>query len=173
MKKIYGLMTKLFFSFGILCLLNGCSLNYSLNGISIPPDAKTVSVDYFPNNAPLVQPTLSQSLTEALKDRFVSETNLGVINSSGDLHFEGSITNYIINPVAIQGNETAALNRLTVTVYVKFTNAIDKKYNYETSFSAYEDYDSSQDLSSIEEELIGLINVQLVEDIFNKAVINW
>ena len=173
MIKLHESTIKSFYLLVVLCILNGCSLNYSLNGISIPPDAKTVSVDYFPNNAPLVQPTLSQSLTEALKDRFVAETNLGVINELGDLHFEGSITNYVINPVAIQGNETAALNRLTVTVYVKFTNKIDNKFNYETSFSAYEDYDSSQDLSSIEEELIGLINVQLVEDIFNKAVINW
>lgn len=173
MNQIIRFTSQLIFSFAILGLCNGCTINYSLNGISIPPEAKTVSVDYFPNNAQLVQPTLSQSLTESLKDRFISETNLGVINEMGDLHFEGSITNYVINPVAIQGNETAALNRLTVTIFVKFTNAIDKKYNYETTFSAYEDYDSSQDLSAIEEELVGLINVQLVEDMFNKAVINW
>jgi hypothetical protein len=150
-----------------------CKVNYSFTGASISPETKTVSVQFFKNNAQLVQPTLSQSLTEALKDRFVSETSLTLVEQTGDLDFEGEITNYVITPIAIQGNETAALNRLTVSIRVIFVNYTDEKQSFETNFSRYEDYESSQDLSSVEENLINNINAQLVEDIFNKALVNW
>jgi hypothetical protein len=98
---------------------------------------------------------------------------LTLVEQDGDFNFEGSITNYVVTPVAIQGNETAALNRLTVTVSISFTNSVDTKQSYQTQFSRYEDYDSSQDLSAMENDLINSINDQLVIDIFNKAVINW
>jgi len=162
--------------FTILCVLlalSSCKIKYSFTGASISPDTKTVSVQFFKNNAQLVQPTLSQSLTEALKDRFVSETNLTLVENLGDLDFEGEITNYVVTPVAIQGNETAALNRLTVSIRVKFVNFKDEKQNFESNFSRYEDFESSQNLSSVEEELINTINAQLVEDVFNKALANW
>lgn len=157
----------------ILLGFTSCKVKYSFTGASIPTEAKTVSIQYFPNNAPLVQPVLSQSLTEALKDRFLTETNLSLVEQNGDLSFEGSITNYVVTPVAIQGDETAAMNRLSITIRVKFINKIDEKQNYENSFSRYEDYLSSSDLSVVEEELINTINIQLVDDVFNKAVINW
>ena len=157
------------------CLLavSSCKVNYSFSGASVSPDVKTVSIQYFKNNASLAPPTLSQSLTEALKDIFTSQTKLGVIPSSGDLNFEGEVTNYITAPTAIQSNDQAALNRLTITVSVKFTNAKDEKQNFETSFSRYTDYSSSQSLSAVQAGLIEEINKQLVQDIFNKAMINW
>lgn len=165
------------YSFVITCsflvTIAACKVNYSFTGASISPDVKTVSVQYFQNNASLVQPALSQSLTEALKGRFLSETNLTLIDQNGDLNFEGAITNYNVSPMAIQGNETAALNRLKITIHVKFINNTDPKQNYETSFERYEDYLSTLDLSSVEEDLIKSINTKLVEDMFNKAVINW
>ena len=153
--------------------LAGCTVKYSLSGASIPPEVKTVSILYLQNNAQLVQPSLSQLLTEALKDRFLSETNLTLVEQDGDFNFEGAITNYVVTPVAIQGNETAALNRLTVSVSINFTNTVDTKQSYLKLFSRYEDYDSTQDLSAVENDLITSINEQLVIDIFNKAVINW
>jgi len=159
--------------FLLFLLFTGCKVKYSFSGASIPPEVKTVSIMYLQNNAQLVQPTLSQLLTEALKDRFLSETNLTLVDQDGDFNFEGSITNYVVTPVAIQGNETAALNRLTVTVQIKFTNKADEKQSFQSRFSRYEDYDSSLDLSAVESELITSINEQLVVDIFNKAVINW
>jgi len=134
---------------------------------------KTVSVQYFPNNASLVQPTLSQSLTEALKERLIGETSLSLVEQNGDLSFEGAITNYAVSPVAIQQDETAAMNRLTVRIHVKFVNNVDEKLSYETNFSRYEDYLSTSDLSAVEEQLIKSINDQLVEDMFNKALVNW
>lgn len=155
-------------------LLSGeCKMNYSFTGASVSPEVKTVSVQYFPNHAPLIQPTLSQSFTEALKNRFLSETNLVLVDKNGDLNIEGSITGYEISPIAIQSNETAARNRLTITVNVSFTNTKDEKQNFQTNFIRFDDYDSFLNLSSVEDGLIRSINNQLVEDIINRTVANW
>ena len=158
----------------LLILLGGCKVNYSFTGASISPDVKTISIDYFQNKASLVVPTLSRDLTEALRDYFTSQTSLVLVERGGDLDLEGTITGYDAGkPVAIQGNETAALNRMTITVSVKFTNKKDEKQNFESSFSRYQDYPSSQPLSVVQNQLIEEINKQLVQDIFNKSVVNW
>lgn len=151
----------------------GCSVKYSFTGASISPDVKTVSIEYFPNQAALVQPILSQTFTEKLKEKFVTQTSLELVTYGGDLSFEGAITGYSTKPQAVQGNETAALNRLTIAVKVNFVNSKDEKNNFEKSFSAFADYDSSKNLEDVEEELIGECVDQLVEDIFNAAVANW
>ncbi len=157
----------------LLCvLITACGV-YSFTGASISPDIKTVSIDYFQNRALTVQPSLSQVFTEKMKDKFVSQTNLTLTNKGGDLHFEGSITDYYTQPTAIQGNEQAALNRLTINVKVKFVNTKDEKQSFESTFSRFADYDSRTNLATIETELINEICNQLVDDIFNKAVINW
>lgn len=148
-------------------------ISYSFTGASIPPEAKTISIDYIDNQAQLVVPTLSESLTTAIRDRFTSQTSLELIGNNGDLQIEGVITDYNTTPQAITGNETAALNRLTISVKIKFVNTLEPDKNYETTFSRYEDYDSGQDLSSVQDGLIETINEMLVDDIFNKAVVNW
>ena len=153
-------------------LLCACGI-YSFTGASITSDAETVSIGYFQNNASMVQPTLSNNMTESLKDQFISQTNLSLTDASGDLQFEGEITGYKVKPIAIQANETAAQNRLTISVKVTFTNTLDENQNYSQSFSHYADFDSSQDLSSVETELIDQIVEVLSENIFNKAVANW
>lgn len=157
----------------LLTIVISCKVNYSFTGASIAEDVKTVSVKTFQSYAPLANANLTQSFTEALKDVFISQTNLDLVTRDGDLRFEGAITGYTISSVAIQGNETAALNRLTITVKVKFTNTKDDKQDFETSFSRFADYESSQNIASIEDELIADINDQLTQDIFNKAVSNW
>ena len=146
---------------------------YSFTGASISADIETVSVGYFQNNASMVQPSLSNIMTESLKDKFISQTNLSLTDAIGDLQFEGEITGYKVTPIAIQANETAAQNRLTISVKVAFTNNLDENQNYSQSFSHYADFDSSQDLSIIEIELIDQIVEVLSENIFNKAVANW
>jgi len=155
-----------------LWMVAGCK-TYSFTGASIPPGTETVSVAFFENRASIVQPSLSSVFTEKLKDRFVSQTSLRLTNSIGDLHFEGFISDYQSRPVAIQGNEQAALNRLSITVSVRFSNKIDAKQDFESSFTRYVDYDSRKNLNSVEQELIAEICNQLTEDIFNRAVINW
>lgn len=151
---------------------SGCGV-YSFTGASISPEVKTFSVQYFPNRASLVQPLLSQAITEKIKERFISQTSLRQVDRDGDLQFEGYISDYKASPVAIQGTQTAALNRLTISVLVKFTNTKDDKQNFETTFTRYADYDSQKSLSEEEAALIDEINRQLVDDIFNKSVSNW
>ena len=153
-------------------LLSSCGI-YSFSGASIPAEAKTVSVQYFPNNAQLVNPLLSNTLTNALNDIFVNQTTLQSVAQNGDLALEGEITGYSTSPIAITGNQTAAMNRLTVTVNVRFTNKYDESKSFEQSFSQYQDYPSGQDLSSVQDVLVEEIVNNLCEDIFNKAVVNW
>lgn len=152
---------------------SGCTVKYSFSGASIPLEAKTVSVPYFPNNAPMVAPTLSSTITEALQDKFARQTKLQLVDSGGDLAFEGEITNYTSTPAAITSAETAAMNRLTITVKVKFTNVYEPQNNYNKSFSAFAEYDANQLLQDIQDQLITEICEQLVQDIFNAAVANW
>lgn len=156
----------------IAALMTGCTVSYKLSGASIPQGARTVSIAYFPNNAPMVAPILSATLTDALQDRFSRQTRLELINEGGDLAFEGEITNYMTTPSSISG-ESAVRNRLTVTVRVRFTNALEPALNYNRSFSAFEEYDTSNDLTAVEGQLIPEIVEKLVEDIFNAAVANW
>lgn len=152
--------------------LTGCGV-YSFTGASIPPEAKTISIGYFVNNATLVEPTLSQLITDGLRDRFLSQTTLSLVNENGDLQLTGVITDYTTRPTAIQGNETAALNRLTVTVKVTFVNTIDPTKDFESSFSRFEEYPSSQDITAVKDQLLPTINEALIDDIFNKSVVNW
>ena len=151
---------------------NGCGI-YSFSGASIPAEAKTVSVQYFPNQAQLINPTLSNDFTTALRDAVMNQTSLDMVESGGDLAFEGEIVDYKTTPIAITAGQTAALNRLTITVNVRFVNAFDETKNFETKFSHYEDYPSDQDLNSVQESLTGTIIEALVEDVFNKALVNW
>lgn len=156
----------------VLLSWSGCGI-YSFTGASISPDVKTISIKYFPNNALLVQPTLSSIFTETLRDKFTNQTNLKLVNSGGDLNIEGEITGYSAEPVAIQGNQQAALQRLKITISVRFTNKKDEKQNFETSFSRYEDYNASSRLSEVETSLIETITEALAQDVFNKSVVNW
>ena len=156
----------------ILILLTSCGM-YSFNGASISSETKSVQIDYFSNSSSMGKASLSDDIVEGLKDKFSNETNLTIINSDGDLFFKGSITSYSVMPIAIQADETAAKNRLTISVKVRFENKLDLDNNYEQSFSRYADYYSTTELSSIEDELVNQIIAELIDDIFNKAVANW
>ena len=167
--RIKAIIAVLVLALAFVC--HGCGI-YSFSGASIPAEAKTVSVDYFPNHAQLVNPLLSNNLTNALRDAMTNQTTLDMVESGGDLSFEGEITDYRTSPVAISG-QTAAMNRLTITVKVRFSNRIDETKDFEQTFSRYEDYPSNQELISVQESLTATIVEQLVEDIFNKALVNW
>ena len=156
----------------LIVVCQGCGI-YSFSGASIPAEAKTVSVQYFPNQSQLINPTLSNDFTTALRDAVMNQTSLDMTESGGDLAFEGEIIDYRTTPVAITSGQTAALNRLTITVNVRYVNTFDETKNFGTKFSHYEDYPSDQDLNSVQESLTGTIIEALVEDIFNKALVNW
>lgn len=156
----------------LIVLCSSCGI-YSFTGASIEPEVKTVSIEYFKNQASIVNPTLSQTITEALKDRFLTQTSLMLTDEDGDMQFYGSITSYSTTPQAITDNQTAALNRLSITVKVKFVNTVNEKSSYETSFTRYVDYDSSLNLSDVEESIVTEIVEDLIDDMYNKAVVNW
>ena len=151
----------------------GYKVTYNLSGGSIPPEAKTFSVAYFPNNAPMVAPTLSNVLTEGLRDKFSRQTRLEQVEEGGDFAFEGEIVGYSSTTSSVSSGDYALQNRLTITVKVKFTNAIDDKMSFNKNFSAYADYDSTRLLNEVESELIPQIVEQLVTDIFQAAASNW
>ena len=154
-------------------MLAGCRMSISLTGGTVDARAKTVAIATFPNNATLVNPQLSQVFTAALKDKIQAQTPLTIVNNNGDYTIEGEITAYTVNPAAIQGNDTPAMNRLTITVRVRFTNSFNEEQNFDQSFSRYADYYSSQNLSSVESALVTEITEALTDDIFNKAFVNW
>lgn len=170
-KNIKDRILLIVICFGML--LTGCKVSYSFSGASISPEVKTVSIQYFQNRASLVQPGLSQYLTDALIDKCKSETNLAFINGLGDVNFEGEISDYNTRPLTVGADAQAAMNRFTISVKVKFTNAVDPDLSFEQTFSRYQDYDSSRNLSEVEKELSDKIVEMIVEDVFNQAFVNW
>jgi hypothetical protein len=157
----------------LMLAVSSCKVTYSFSGVNISPETETYSVDYFPNRAAIVQAQLSQLFTDALIDKIQANTSLDLSVEGGDVRFSGEITNYETRPTAITGQETAARNRLTITVRVKYENLIQPELDYDTSFSRFEDYDASQNLTDVESELIDLIVENLIEDIFNRAFVSW
>ncbi|MFK5856911.1 MAG: LptE family protein [Bacteroidota bacterium] len=153
-------------------MLTSCGV-YSFTGASIPPEAKTVSVQFFPNRALLIEPVLSPVFTNILRDQFTGQTNLEMVERNGDLAIDGEIVGYKITPVAIQADQTAAQNRLTIVVNARFTNRYEPDKDFETKFTQFFDYSSETDLNDIKSELIEELSLALAQDIFDKAVINW
>lgn len=175
-RKIFSGWRHIRYGMILLVLLvsaGSCKIRYTLTGASIPAEMETVSVQYFQNRAPIVQPTLSQYITEELKDKLQSQTNLNLVTGLGDANFDGEITNYSTRPQAISGADQAALTRFSVTVKVRFTNTIDPELNFEQSFTHYEDFDSNLNFESVEQDLLEDIIDRITEDIFNRAFVNW
>ena len=146
---------------------------YSFSGASIPEAAKTFSVAYFPNNAPMVSPTLSTTFVEALKDKFSRQTKLQLVDEGGDFAFEGEIVGYSSVTASVSSDDYALLNRLTITVKVNFTNVVNPDDSFNQTFKAYADYDSTTLLTDIQSELDAEIVEQLVHDIYQAAASNW
>lgn len=166
-KKLTGLVISL------LLVLSGCSIRMTMSGASIPDNLQKFSVQYIVNRAPLVNPTLSQNLTEALKDRILNESRLTLSRNLGDVDFSGEITGYDTRPMAIKADALSAETRLTVTVKVRYRNFKDPKKNWESSFSAYQDFPSEKNLTEVEDELTKIMIDQITENVFNKAFADW
>lgn len=157
----------------VIVLAVSCTVSYSFSGARVSPLAKTFSVDYFQNRASIVQPTLSQDITDALIDKVKTQTSLKYSTDIGDVSFAGEITEYSNKPLTASASYQAATNRFTISVKVKFENSVEPEYSYESTFSRYEDYESSKDFSSVEAELSESIMDLLIEDIFNMAFVTW
>lgn len=156
--------------FSVLLLQCGA---YSFTGGNTG-DAKTIQIDFFPNQAPLVEPALTQRFTNDLQDLFTRQTNLTLTNTNGDLHFSGEITGYRITPMSGTSNQTAAQNRLTVSVNVRFENKFIEKDNFEKTFSFYSDFDANSQLTGgVLENALDEVIERITQDIFNASVAKW
>ena len=168
-------MKKLLFALIILAL---SSCTYKFNGASIPPEMKTVSVPFFENNAALVDPDLSQQLTEAFKDRIRTQSKLNITVNGADGKFEGKIIDYDVKPISIQDNTkpVAGANRLTIMVEVTYTNSVKgyEKQSFTQSFTAFTDFSlAGQPFAPQQKVLNKKVIDQLTENIFNRAFANW
>lgn len=154
-------------------IVQSCGI-YSFTGTSIQPDVKTVTINYFEYKALKVNPSLSNQITEVLKDKFLKLTKLEQVDMDGDLEIIGEVTGYDVKATAITANEQASQNRLTVNVKIAFINRKYPEDNFENkSFSAYADFDAMQTLDAVESSLCEEIVEKLCEDIFNASVANW
>jgi hypothetical protein len=156
----------------LIWMTYACTGGYSFTGGDIG-DAKTLSVRDFPNYADIVNPNLTQELTESIRQNFLNQTRLKLVALDGDLDFEGSITGYTIVPMAAQAGEVSAQNKLTVSINVIFTNKLDPEKSFEQRFSRFRDFNADVPFIQVEETLVREIVQELAEDILNKSIVNW
>ena len=157
-----------------LILLSSCSISYKFNGANINyQTTRSISVADFPNNAAMVNPTLSNNLSEGIRDLYQRQTRLEVLRKGGDLELEGEITGYDISQGAIAADSYASESKLTITVMVHFTNNINPEESFDKSFSAYQTFDSSRLLTDVQDELCNIIIKEIAENIYNETVAKW
>lgn len=158
---------------GLLFFVTSCkSVKYSAIDGTVDERIKTFSVSTFQSRAANAPASYSQLFTEALKDQLLNQTRLNLVQSNGDVRFEGDVVSYKVSPIAVSG-DNAAQNRLTISISVKFVNMIEPEKNFQSSFSRFADFSADQDLASVEATLLDDINEQLTLDIFNKAFGDW
>ncbi|MBX3101699.1 MAG: LptE family protein [Bacteroidetes bacterium] len=146
----------------------GC--RYSFTGGKL--EGESFSVQRLENAASLVVPTLAQDLTERLRDKFLQQTRLNLLDRDADLQFSGSIVRYDIAPLTVQSGDQASQNRMTLTVKVKFVHKIKPEDSWEEDFSNFVDFPASQNAQAESLYLPELVD-KIVQDIFNKTLSNW
>ena len=154
-------------------LLNGCSVKYGFTGAG-KIDAKTFQVNYFQNNASLIEPGIDRTFTLALQDIIQNQTNLNLTNTDGELFYEGEIVDYYFSPMTGTSDQKAAQSRLTIGVLVRFVNKNKEADNFEKRFSFFRDYDGVE--SPTGATLNGYINeifTRITQDIFNESLAKW
>ncbi|WP_298899815.1 LptE family protein [uncultured Psychroserpens sp.] len=156
-------------AFFLMLILFGCG-KYSFTTTDIG-NAKTFQVTLFENNARLVEPGIDTDFTESLRNLLVNQTQLNLVNTAGDLTYEGEIIEYQISPTSANSNNRATQNRLSMTVNVRFFNTLDEQKNFEKSFSFFFDYDGSSLLQgSLKNTAHEEIFERLTQDIFNESL---
>lgn len=159
--------------FAISLTLLGCG-HYSFTGASISPETKTFQVNYFQNNAPLIEPGLDRDFTQSLQNLLLNQTRLDLVKSNADLVYEGEIVEYRISPTTATAQNTAAQNRLTIAVNVRFFDRNDDDAEFEQRFSFYFDYEGSAQLvGSQKTTAIAEIFERITQDIFNASLAKW
>ena len=158
----------------ILLMCISCSVKYSFTGASISSKTKSFQVNYFQNNSTLVEPGIDRDFTNKLIDLLINQTSLELVKSKGDLIFEGEIVEYRISPTTATANNTAAQNRLTIGINVRFFDKNDSESDFEKRFSFYYDFPgNSQLIGSQKETAVDEIFERITQDIFNEALAKW
>jgi hypothetical protein len=158
----------------MLAALAGCKISYSFSGSSIDyAVTKSITINDFPNQAPLVYPPLAQSFTEGLRDKYIRQTKLQMASSGGDLELEGEIVGYDVAPMAIKEDAYSSMTKLTMTVRVRFTNRANPDKDFEQSFSAYREFDSNRMLQDVQEALNEELTKEIADLVYNATVADW
>lgn len=170
-KKIFVKLTVL----SLVIALTGCKVTYSFNAGALDYSKyHTVSITDFPNNAELVNPTLSQFFSEALKDKFTRSTKLTMQREGGDMQLEGEIVGYQLQAMAISADSYASETKLTLTINVRFVDTKNPENSFnDTRYSAFQMFDSNRMLSDVEPELIDILVKEIVDKIYNDTVARW
>lgn len=156
-----------------LCAIS-CSISYKFNGANINYETThSISIADFPNNAAMVNPTLSNSLSEGIRDIFQRQTRLQVLPKNGDLELEGEIIGYDISQGAISTDSYASESKLTIKVTVHFTNNINPEESFDKTYSAYQTFDASRLLTDVQDELCAVMIQEIAENIYNDTVAKW
>ena len=160
------------FSITISLLVNSCGV-YNFTGTQ-PIDAKTFQVNYFQNNAPLVEPGIERTFTIELQEIIQNQTNLNLVSQGGELLYEGEIVDYRITPMTATADQRAAQNRLTISVNVRFSNRNKEDDNFEKRFSFFYDFDANQQLVGSQlTTALDVIFERITQDIFNESLAKW
>lgn len=160
------------FSIAISLLVNSCGV-YNFTGAK-PVDAKTFQVNYFQNNAPLIEPGIERTFTLELQDIIQNQTNLNLVSQGGELLYEGEIVDYRITPMTATADQRAAQNRLTITVMVRFSNRNKEDDNFEKRFSFFYDFDANQQLVGSQlTTALDVIFERITQDVFNESLAKW
>ena len=158
----------------LFLIASSCSVKYSLTGASIGPETKTFQVNYFQNNAPLIEPGIERDFTNKLIDLLINQTSLELVKSNGDLTYEGEIVEYRISPTTATANNTAAQNRLTVGVNIRFYDKNESEADFEKRFSFYYDYPGNvQLIGGQRDTALDEIFERITQDVFNASLAKW
>lgn len=170
MKHIF----KIALLFALLPFAQGCTI-YSFTGADIDySTTKTFQVNFFQNNAPIVEPGIARDFTLKLQDILINQTSLDLVNNNGDLVYEGELVEFYIAPITAQANSTAAQNRLTISVNVRFFNTNKEEKDFEQRFSFYFDYSGQRQLTGAAlDDAVTIIFERITQDVFNKSLANW
>lgn len=155
-----------------LFILNSCSV-YNFTGAS-PIDGKTFQVNFFQNNADLIEPGIDREFTLMLQDIIMNQTNLNLVSSNGDLLYEGEIIDYRVTPMTATADQQASQNRLTIRVNVRFSNKNKEADDFEKTFEFYDDFPAREQLvGAVLNKSLKVIFERITQDIFNESLAKW
>jgi hypothetical protein len=155
-----------------LFLFVSCNVKYNFTGTG-KINAKTFQVNYFQNNAEIVEVGIERTFTQKLQNTIQNQTNLDLVPSGGDLLYEGEIVEYRITPMASNANQQSSQNRMTITINVRYSSKNSEDDNFEKRFSFFHDYDANLLPSAVLNEALEIIYERITQDIFNESLAKW